>query len=555
MLAFLLLAAEAEASTMSARIAHLLTPTNTRSITIALRKATQTGEYKKIHKVVRLISDHSPNIDHRDLNRALLDVANSGNPKAIDLLVELADERGHPYDYHNTFGFMIRNTAESGNLEAIDLVVKLADEHRLKINADDFCYAMECAADNGNSKTISHVFTIATRRKVKLKGDLFARRVQWPAANSGDPKTIALVNKIAIEQGIKIKDNWGRAIERAVETKNYEAVRQIIEIADELGVKLEGRFFDGAMLRAAETKNYEAVRQITEIADEFGIKLEDKYYYVKILAQVAKEILFLAEPTKQLGVIVDFAAERGVKFNADDFGLAIAQVASSGNTNGVRKVFELAAEHGVTLSHQHFVAAMKAAGLHYKTLNRTVKIADEYGIKLNADDFATTMLQAMDSLRYAFSHPLRYNAILRINDLAIKYDVKLEKKHLSYLLAKALLIADNSDKKAIEAVIALTTSLGIEADAEYFNTAFAYVRQENSHRTMEQLKKVSEVFNYQGVRLNAADAKYYSTAFANVRPEDHRLTAEQLKIINEVIIDYGIRLNAEDVQFSLEEDL
>ena len=493
-LAFLLLAAEVEAArtnTMAARIGSWLSPTDTCSITIVLRKAAQTGEYKKIHKVVRLISDHSPNIDHRDLNRALLDVANSGNPKAIDLLVELADERGHPYDYHNTFGFMIRNTAESGNLEAIDLVVKLADEHRLKINADDFCYAMECAADNGNSKTISHVFTIATRRKVKLKGDLFGRRVLWRAASSGNPKTIALVNKIAIEQGIKIKDNWGRAIERAVETKNYEAVRQIIEIADELGVKLEGRFFDGAMLRTVEAKNYEAIGQLTEIADELGIKLEDKYYYVRTLARVAEEILFLAEPTKQLGLVIDFAAERGVKFNADDFGLVVAQVASSGNTNGVRKVFELAAEHGVTLNHQHFVAAMKAAveGRHYKTLNRTVKIADEYGIKLNADDFATTMLQAMDSLRYAFSHPLRYNAILRINDLAIKYGVKLEKKHLSYLLAKALLIADNSDKKAIEAVIALTTSLGVEADAEYFNISIAKVRQENHHRTMEQLKK------------------------------------------------------------------
>ena len=475
-LAFLLFATQVEAArtnTMAARIGSWLSPKHdARSIQEAFRKAARSGSYSKINKVIKLVSEHGFMIDDRAFEWGLQDVSGSGNLEAINLLVELADKRGHLYDYHNTFDFMIRNAAASGNLEAIDLVMKLADEHHLAISADSFSEAMARVAEKGDTETIEHIYTIVSNREVKLDADSFGNYVLREAANSGDPKTIALAGEIAAEHGIKLEEkHLGGAMPHAA-AKDPEALEQLFKLINERGVKLEAKYFVAAMAQAAEHHS--------------------GYIYKKIELEIE-----VSDRTIEL--VVDFAAKQGVIFTADDFGLAMARAARYGNTMGVRKAYELAAEHGVIPNRKHFVASMRAAvkGGHHRTTEQTAKIADEYGIKFSGNDFVEVMLEAMDSLRYG--------AIFRINNLAIKHDVKLEKKHFGYLLAEAVMRVNPSvvlGDKEINTVIELATRSGIKIDAKYFSEAILYVSKRYKYRDA-RLKKLNELAIDHGVGLNA----------------------------------------------------
>ena len=474
-LAFLLLSAEVEASNIFSRVTGHLTPKyNSKKIGERLQRVARSGKSLKIHKIMNLADKHGLTIYEADFNNALENVARSGNPKAINLVVELADKRQHPYYHFGTFDWMLVSAARSNNPEAINLVAELADKHRLEVSGKYFATAAENASEDADRQKINHIFTIATSRGVKFKADHFGstgNHILWRAAKSGDPKTIALVVGLTTKHDVKIADeHFGEAMKIAA-MMNYKAARQVVELVDEHGIKLNRKHFGEAM------------------------------------ENVTMSTSFFKRATMEM--LLEFADKQGIKFNADDFGGAMATAAMYGEAD---TVLELATEHGITLNRKHFVEAMEKTSHRYEALKETAKIATDYGITFNAEDFFAIMLKEITYNPDYISH---------INRLAVEYDIILEKKHISQLLAKALLIDSNSAtpdhkaiKKEIERVIALTTSLGIEADAEY-----------------------------------------YSTAFANVRPEDHRLTAEQLKIINEVTIDYGIRLNAEDVQFSVEEDL
>ena len=494
MLAFCyLFVAEVKAANIS-RIAHLPFPKrDAESIVIAFRKAAKQGNFRKINKAIKFISKHDLKLDHRDLEWVLQDVAKSGNPKAIDHVARFTDKLKHPYDYYDTFGFMVREAAMSGNLESIDLVMKLADKHALQINADDFSFAMARAAERADSQTMRHISTIAANtwikleaKWVKLEANHFGNALT-SASRSGEPEAIALVVELATDHDIRTTDKYfGQAMEIAA-GKNYHAVRQVIKLVDERGIRLDRPYFVEALAHSAE--KYSGI-------DTGTLKFDsgERPGY------------------KAIATVVDFAAEQSIKLNADDFGLAMARAARNGNTKGVRKVVEFATQnefyptdtrntrYSITLNRRHFVVAMQEAvqGGHYRTLNHTLEIATEYDINFNADDFVDIMLEAMESLRF--------NALLPINDLALKYGVKLEKKHFSRLLAKAVKQVSSStvlNDEVIDMVIEFTTSFGIKADAEYFATARTYLVENYNNPTA--LRKLEELTVDYGVKLNAED--------------------------------------------------
>lgn len=461
LLAALLLAPqanEARASTITARTASKLVPKHdANSIYEALSKAAQAGSYCEINKVIKLADKHDLKLDHLDLSWILLDVAASGNLEAIDLLVKYADELDHNHHHFNNFGRMIRKTTQYGHLKATDLVIKLADKHRIEIPADDFTMAIAYAANNGETKAINHTYTIATKREVSFDAERFGGKVLSEAASSSHPKAIALVNKIAIEQEIKIKDkHWGWAMQTAA--NNSEALEQMFKIITEQGVKLQNKYYVETLARAAK-HHYETAELEIEVAD------------------------------KTIELVVDFAAEQGIKFAADDFGLAMARATKYGNTEGMRKVVELAIDHGVILNRKYFVEAIQAAmPNHYRRLEQATDIANEYGINFTADDFVATMLEARDLTGY------HDKALRAVGDFALKYGVKFEKEHLSLLLYKATLYYG----KGVEAVIEITALHGIEIDAEYFSKAIAHPLEGYNFRVVREL---NELAIDHGVRL------------------------------------------------------
>lgn len=262
------------------------------------------------------------------------------------------------------------------------------------------------------------------------------------------PKAIALVNKIAIEQEIKIKDkHWGWAMQNAA-------------------------------------KNSEALEQMFKIITEHGVKLENKYY-VETLARTAEDYFSY---DYKIELVVNFAAGQGVKFTADDFGLAMARATRYGNTNGMRKVVEFAIDHGVILNRKYFVEAIQAAmPNHYRRLEQATDIANEYGINFTANDFVAIILEVRDPTGYYNKKALR-----AVGDFALKYGVKFEKEHLSLLLYKAYY------GKGMEAVIEITALHSIEIDTEYFSKAIAHALDGYNFRVVREL---NELAIDHGVRL------------------------------------------------------
>lgn len=488
-LAALLLATkvdEARASTMTARIAGKLTPKHdARSIQEAFGKAARSGSYRKINKVIKLASKHNLSLNNHDFEVILQKVAKSGNPDAIDTVIKFADVHAHPYDYHNTFGFLFRNAAASGNPKAIDTIIKFAAERGFELSTNDFTWAMAHAAKNGDSETIKHVFTAATAPKEiklavgkvtadKLPIDIFDfKKISTNAATSGDPQTIVLVG----------------------------------EIAAELGFKLDSDYFGLAMQHAAG-KNSKAVRQVFNSAVEHGVMLNRKYF-ISALAQVATGRY---SGYKTMALVIELAAKHGTRISADDFGTILVSAVKSGQITAAFQITRLAVEYGIMLTRKHFIKAMQAtvSNEHPRpyALKKMIYIADWYGIKLYGNDYAAIMLTALaaprhdHSIKLAISH---YDIIMRINAIAINYGVKLEKKHFSWLLAKAAEQYNSSTRiryGKLDIVIELTTSYDIEIDTEYFSKAISYV--DGEHRDIA-VTKLEVLAREHDIEINAED--------------------------------------------------
>ena len=289
------------------------------------------------------------------------------------------------------------------------------------------------------------------------------------------------------------------------------------------------------MATAQYGKN-KTIDRIIEHADRYAPNIDDSNFTIAIKLAAGEK---RAETMRHVFTI---ATKRGAKFTADDFGSEILSSAvQSGDPKTIALVLELAAEHGVTIEHKHFAAALTHAEWGHSgsgTLELVVGFAAEQGVKLNVNDFSSAMVTAaryggIDRVKKVFEFAAEhaftfeqkhfvaamkaaargghYKALSRINKIANKHGVKLSKDSLSHLLpyvANLFLFDSYSQQhvdKTVDAVIKLTTSLEFEVDAEYFEAAISYAkRREFNFKVVEQLQKIAAdhgvLISYQAVK-------------------------------------------------------
>ena len=288
---------------------------NARDFDVALQRAKQSDEpYASsglngyAYDFIKYAKKHNDGIDYRDFSWVMQNVVQNVNPNAIDLLVDLANDKQVPFFYHNTFGDMLVSAARSGTSQSIERVLEHADEHS-SIDSRSFASAMGIAAEKPDLERIRQLFTAATQREVRFTANDFVYHVLFKPVNSGDPETLALV----------------------------------IELANEHGLQFNGQHL-GELLKPAAKHDEQIVQQVIDLVVKFGVKI-DHQFFVAALKKVGKYY----SDSAVTELIVGFAAEQGVNFSADDFSLIVRAAASSNNIKGVKAAFELAAAHGFTL--------------------------------------------------------------------------------------------------------------------------------------------------------------------------------------------------------------
>ena len=471
-LAFLLLAAETRANALSSRLygGHL-SLNDAHNLNIALQRAARKGKSRKIIKLMQRASRYGVVIHHHDFEVMLQNVAASGKPKAINLVVELADKRWHTYYFSNTFGHMFHNAALSGSLQAINLVVELADVRDIRVRADDFIQAMARVAEKADTETIADVLDIATSRGFQLgtsdiSDAVIDEMLHSAAAKSGDTETIVMVTELMDKHNIEIADkHFGEALVRAARG-SYKDTRQVLELLSSRDVNIDREYLVTALENTGSSISH------------FGVE-------------------------KKMQLLLEFAAQQGITLNADDFGGVMASAARHYSWPGIEIAIKVATEHGLTINRQHFVATMQAivgAGFHFG-LNGVMRFAGEHNIQFHADDFVALMIKAIDDFHL--------NTIPYIDKLAIKHRVNLEKKHFSQLLAQAVerkarsLNLKEINSEVVETVIELGNSYGLVMDAEFFDTTVGYLNKDSTTYTLA-IKIMKDIARDYGVKLAAA---------------------------------------------------
>ena len=323
----------------------------------------------------------------------MMHVAINGDPEVIDLFVELADAKQHPFLRFQTFGSMIFKAAQYGKNKAIDRIIEHADRYAPNIEDGNFTTAIKFAAGEKRIETMRHVFTIATKRGVRFTADDFGSEILADAMDSGDPKTIALVLELAAEYGVTIEhkyfaealrraarsysgmsklelvvdfaaeqgvklniDDFSSAMAVAARYNNIKEVRKVLKLAAEHGFIFRQKHFVAAMQAAARGGNYKALSRINKIANKHGVKLS-KDSLSHLLPYVAELFLFVT-PSQQLvdktvDAIIKLTTSLEFEVDAEYFEAAISYAKRKEfNFKVVEELQKIAADHGVRLSDQ-----------------------------------------------------------------------------------------------------------------------------------------------------------------------------------------------------------